>query len=271
MPAKPSEKTFLHHQPLDNRPTVVRAGLSRGWDDDFYQNRIAKESKPATLVLCGGFGIRCISGNWAATTWKSAIIRLAHDTHPQRGSMAGSWRRKLSQEPLAGTALRRFELRHGNTDTADRTYVLERGCGVCVVKRRYSDTLGPAQRPTPFFPRPESASAGLSQKRRCYSRELVKNVVTHYSIEQCAGCDDKSRDTRKRPIGCSGTVPRPKRMKICTKVGGFCPAVGTQTRIRPRCIAWTRPSRNNSKQNLPQTETAVTPWLRFLSAIFRSR
>ena len=60
---EPSEETFLHHQPLDSRPMVVRPRLSRGWDDDFYPDRIAKESEPATVVLWGGFGICRISGS----------------------------------------------------------------------------------------------------------------------------------------------------------------------------------------------------------------
>ncbi len=85
MPEEPNEGTFLHHQPLDSRPTVVRPRLSRGWEYDFYPDRIAKESEPATVVLCDRFGIRCITGSRAATTSKSAIIRLGHDTHPQVG------------------------------------------------------------------------------------------------------------------------------------------------------------------------------------------
>ena len=60
MPEEPSEKTFLHHQPLDSWPTVVRPRLSRSWEQDFYPDRYAKESVPATVVLCGGFGICCI-------------------------------------------------------------------------------------------------------------------------------------------------------------------------------------------------------------------
>jgi len=86
MPEEPSEETFLHHQPLDSRPTVVRRRLSRGWAYDFYPDRIVKESEPATVVLCDGFGVRCISGSRAATTPKSAIVRLAYDAHPQGGS-----------------------------------------------------------------------------------------------------------------------------------------------------------------------------------------
>ena len=82
MPEEPSEETFLHHQPLDSRPTLVRRRLPRGWEYDFYPDRIAKESEPATVVLCVGFAIRCISGIRAATTPKSVIIRLACYTPP---------------------------------------------------------------------------------------------------------------------------------------------------------------------------------------------
>ena len=89
MPVEPNKETFLHHQPLDSRPTVVRPRLSRGWDDDFYPDRIAKESEPATVVLCDGFGIRCISGSRAA--------------------------------------LRAFDFGMAISDTLDRTYVLDRG------------------------------------------------------------------------------------------------------------------------------------------------
>ena len=82
MPEEPVEETFLHHQPLDSRPTLVRRRLPRGWEYDFYPDRIAKESEPATVVLCDGFAIRCISGIRAATTPKSVIIRLACYTPP---------------------------------------------------------------------------------------------------------------------------------------------------------------------------------------------
>ena len=127
MPEEPSEETFLHHQPLDSRPTVVRPRLSRGWEYDFYPDRIAKESEPATVVLCDGSGIRCISGSRAATTPKSAVTRLAHDTHPQGGSVAGLWRKKLCQEPPGGTALRAFDFDMAISDTLDRTYVPDKG------------------------------------------------------------------------------------------------------------------------------------------------
>ena len=86
MPEEPSEETFLHHQPLDSRLTLVRRRLPRGWEYDFYPDRIAKESEPVTVVLCDGFGIRCISGSRADTTSKSAAIRLAYGAHPQGGS-----------------------------------------------------------------------------------------------------------------------------------------------------------------------------------------
>ena len=79
MPVEPNKETFLHHQPLDSRPTLVRPRLSRGWDDDFYPEELAKESEPATVVLCDGSGIRCISGSRADTTPKSVIIRLAYN------------------------------------------------------------------------------------------------------------------------------------------------------------------------------------------------
>jgi len=77
MPEEPTEETYLHHQPLDSRRTVVRPRLSRDWEYDFYPDRIAKESEPATVVLCDGFAICCISGIRAATTPKSVSIRLA--------------------------------------------------------------------------------------------------------------------------------------------------------------------------------------------------
>ena len=88
MPEEPVEETFLHHQPLDSRPTVVRPGLSSGWEYDFYPDRIVKESEPATVVLCDGFGIRCISWGRAGRTSKSAIIRLAYRPRPPRGMLA---------------------------------------------------------------------------------------------------------------------------------------------------------------------------------------
>ena len=48
----------------------------------FYPDRIAKESVPATVVLCDGFRIRCISGSRATATPKSVIIRPACYTPP---------------------------------------------------------------------------------------------------------------------------------------------------------------------------------------------
>ena len=88
MPEEPSEETFLHHQPLDSRPMVVRPRLSRGCEYDFYPDRIAKKSEPATVVLCDRSGMRCISGNRAGRTSKSAIIRLAYRPRPPRGVLA---------------------------------------------------------------------------------------------------------------------------------------------------------------------------------------
>ena len=104
MPEEPSEETFLHHQPLDSRPTFVRPRLSRGWDYDFYPDGYAKETDPATVVLCGGSGIRCINGSRAATTSKSAIIRLACCPHSTVGLLAGLWRKNLYRKPPGGTA-----------------------------------------------------------------------------------------------------------------------------------------------------------------------
>ncbi len=49
---------------------------SRGWQYDFHPDRIAKESEPATVVLCDGFGMRCISESRADRRLKSGIIRL---------------------------------------------------------------------------------------------------------------------------------------------------------------------------------------------------
>ena len=122
MPEEPSEETYLHHQPLDSRPTLVRRRLPRGWEYDFYPDRIAKESEPATVVLCDGFGIRCISWGRAGRTSKSAIIRLVCRPRPQ----GVCWRKKLCQEPPGRTALRAFDFGMAISDTLDRTYVPDR-------------------------------------------------------------------------------------------------------------------------------------------------
>ena len=124
MPVEPSEETFLHHQPLDSRPTMGRLRLSRGWDDDFYPNRIAKESEPATVVLCDGFGIRCISGSRVGRTSKSATMFDLPAAPARRGVC---WRKKLCQKPPGGTGLRAFDFGTAISDTLDRTYVLDRG------------------------------------------------------------------------------------------------------------------------------------------------
>ena len=65
-----------------------------------------------------------------ATTPKSTVIRLGYGTHPQGGSLAGLWRKKLCQEPPAGTALRGFDFDMAISDTLDRTYVLDKGVAV---------------------------------------------------------------------------------------------------------------------------------------------
>ena len=102
MPEEPSEETFLHHQPLDSRPILVRLWLSRGWEYDFYPDRIAKKSEPATVVLCDGLGFRCISGSPAGRTSKSATIRLA--CYP-----------RLQWGVVAKKALSKTSCRHGFT------------------------------------------------------------------------------------------------------------------------------------------------------------
>ena len=94
---------------------------------DFYPDRYAKESALATVVLWCGYMIGCISGIQAGTMSKSASIRLAHDAHPQGGLLAGSWRKKVCQEPPGGTALRAFDFDMAISDTLDGTYVLEKG------------------------------------------------------------------------------------------------------------------------------------------------
>jgi len=72
-------------QPLGSRATLVRPRLSQGWDDDFYPDRVAKESEPATVVLCDGFGIRCISWGRAGRTSKSATISTCLLPPPDEG------------------------------------------------------------------------------------------------------------------------------------------------------------------------------------------
>jgi len=126
MPEEPSEETFSHHQPLDSRPTVVRPRLSRGWDYDFYPDRIAKESVLVTLVLCDGFGIRCISGSQADSTSKSVFIWLAHDTR-LRGGIGRLVAKEAASRTPGGTALRDCDFDMAISDTLARTYVLDKG------------------------------------------------------------------------------------------------------------------------------------------------
>jgi hypothetical protein len=83
--------------------------LSRGRDDGFYPNRIAKKSEPATVVSYDGLGIRRVSEAPATTTSKSAIIWNAYDAHPQVGLSGSFMAKEADQEPLAGTALRAFD------------------------------------------------------------------------------------------------------------------------------------------------------------------
>ena len=56
------------------------------------------------------------------------------------GSVAGSWRKKLCQKPRAARLYGVLNCDMAIPDTPDRTYVLERGCGVCVGKRTYLET-----------------------------------------------------------------------------------------------------------------------------------
>ena len=113
----------MHYQPLDSRPTMVRPRLSRGWEYDFYPNRIAKESEPATVMLCDGFGIRCISGSQPGRTSNSVAIRPACYPRPQ----GVCWRKKLCRKPPGGTALRAFDFDMAISETLDTTYELEKG------------------------------------------------------------------------------------------------------------------------------------------------
>jgi hypothetical protein len=136
MPVEPSEETLLHHQPLDSRPTVVRPRLSRGWDDDFYPDRIAKESEPATVVLCDGFGIRCISGSQAGRTWKSATISTCLLPPPAEGCVGeGSCVKNLLAARLYGLLILTWRSRAPWTGLTCWT----RDCGVCVGKGTFSD------------------------------------------------------------------------------------------------------------------------------------
>ena len=141
MPVEPGKETFLHHQPLDSRPTLVRPRLSRGWEYDFYPDRIARKSEPATVVLCDGFGIRCISGSRAATTSKSAIIRLAYNAHPQGGQRRRACGERncvknLLAARLYGLLILTWRSRTPGTGLTCRI----RDCGVCLGKGRYLDT-----------------------------------------------------------------------------------------------------------------------------------
>jgi hypothetical protein len=83
----------------------------------------AKESEPATVVLCDGFGIRRISGSRAPTTPKSVFIWLGCGPRQQWGW----WRKKLCRKPPGGTALRGFDFDMAISDSLDRTYVLDKG------------------------------------------------------------------------------------------------------------------------------------------------
>ncbi len=69
-------------------------------------------------------------------------LHSAWPWHPPAagGLVAGSRRKKLCQEPPAGTALQGFDFAMAISDTPDTTYVLERGCGVCVEKGRFLRT-----------------------------------------------------------------------------------------------------------------------------------
>ena len=53
------------------------------------------------------------------------LERLAYDARPQGGSMVGSFRKKLCQQPLGGTGLRAFDFDMAISDSLDRTYVLD--------------------------------------------------------------------------------------------------------------------------------------------------
>ena len=74
--------------------------------------------------------------------------------------IGGRVAKEAGRKPLASTALRRFELEMAISDTPARTYVLERVCGVCVAKGRFSWTIvelagsmllhGDTRIPTPF-------------------------------------------------------------------------------------------------------------------------
>ncbi len=55
--------------------------------------------------------------------------------------MASSWRKKLVENLLAARLYGVLNYDMAISDTPDRTYVLEEGCGVCVGKGTYSDTL----------------------------------------------------------------------------------------------------------------------------------
>ena len=57
-------------------------------------------------------------------------------------SVAGPWKRKLCQKPRAARLYGVLNYAMAIPDTPDRTYVLERGCGVCVGKRRFSRDIG---------------------------------------------------------------------------------------------------------------------------------
>ena len=144
MPEEPSEETFLHHQPLDSRPMVVRRRLSRGWEYDFYPDRIAKESEPATVVLCGGFGIRCISGSQAGRTSKSATILSCLSPPPAEGCAS---ERSSVKNHLAARVygLLILEWRSRTPWTGLTCWIGD--CGVCVGKGRFD---GPPRRRSPL-------------------------------------------------------------------------------------------------------------------------
>jgi len=131
MPEEPNKETFLHHQPLDSRPTVVRPRLSRGWEYDFYPDRIARKSGPGTVVLCGGSQIRCISGSQAGRTSKSATISTCL-LPPLAEGCAGerSCVKNLRAARLYGLLILEWRSR---TRWAGLT-CWRRDCGVCVGK-----------------------------------------------------------------------------------------------------------------------------------------
>ena len=60
--------------------------------------------------------------------------------HRRWGFVAGSRRKKLCQKPLAARLNGILNYDMAISDTPDRTFVLERNCGVCVGKQTYFGT-----------------------------------------------------------------------------------------------------------------------------------